>query len=193
MGTEESRHRWEDVKELLNRTCARRLIIWGSDANGQLCNMDHEEDGKYAKREHDGREIIGPRHKSRQEGEWEGMDQLHRICRRQQAIPKNIEKSEVRKTGYMGTAARRRNKGRLGKGGPMKYAATWNTADGNIRQIGYIAINAKGGNATRNPQSHIYWRSNMYQNQKRRVRKCRSTTTHPGNINSRYQPTRATG
>ena len=41
---EEKRQQWEDVKELLYKTCGRHLVIWGSDANGQLGNRNREEE-----------------------------------------------------------------------------------------------------------------------------------------------------
>ena len=35
--TEETKRKhWEDVQELLSKTCKRHLIIWGADTNGQL-------------------------------------------------------------------------------------------------------------------------------------------------------------
>ena len=44
MGTEERSQHWEDVRELINKTCKRRLVIWGAYSNGQLGNRNHEEE-----------------------------------------------------------------------------------------------------------------------------------------------------
>ena len=59
------RIRWGDVKELLNKTCSRHLIIWVAVANGQIGNRNHEEEEKYAKKEHDDQRVIGPYAKAR--------------------------------------------------------------------------------------------------------------------------------
>ena len=62
------------------------MVIWGADANGQLGNRNHEEDGKYAKKEHADHRIIGPYTKESKTEKGNGA-QLHRMCRRQQMIP----------------------------------------------------------------------------------------------------------
>ena len=41
---------WENVQELLNKTCKRHLIIWGAHANGQLGNKDKTDEGSTAKK-----------------------------------------------------------------------------------------------------------------------------------------------
>ena len=58
--TEETKRRhWEGVQELIKKTCKKHLIIWGTDANGQLGNRNREEEEeKYAKRGQIGRKII---------------------------------------------------------------------------------------------------------------------------------------
>ena len=55
---EARRKHWEDAKERLNKTCRRRRILWGSDANGQMGSRNQEE--KYATKENADRRIIGP-------------------------------------------------------------------------------------------------------------------------------------
>ena len=66
---------------------------------------------------------------------------------------------------------RRRNKGELGKRKLGKYMTTWTSPDGNRRrQIDYIMINAKRRNMARTAQSNIYWRGNMNQNHRHRVK-----------------------
>ena len=84
---EETRHRhWEDVQELLNKTCKQHLIIWGADANGELGNKDKTEEEKYVKKERNIRSIIGPYTRAQHTERGNGAN-LHRICRRQQMIP----------------------------------------------------------------------------------------------------------
>ena len=49
--TEEmKRKHWGDVQELLSKTCKRRLIIWGADANGQLGNRTAKKKRNMPKR-----------------------------------------------------------------------------------------------------------------------------------------------
>ena len=73
--TEETKRRqWADVQELLSKTCKNHLIIWGTDANGQLGNRHREEEEeKYAKKGQMGRKIIGPYAKAHQTEK--GMEQ----------------------------------------------------------------------------------------------------------------------
>ena len=39
---EDRRQHWREVKEILNKTCKRHMIIWRTDANGQI-GRDEEE------------------------------------------------------------------------------------------------------------------------------------------------------
>ena len=50
---ETRRRRWQDVNELLNKTCKRHLIIWGADANGQIGNNELNKVGVVGKSRRD--------------------------------------------------------------------------------------------------------------------------------------------
>ena len=84
---------WEEVKEILNQTCKRHMIIWCTDANGQL-----GRDKKKVKRhnENDARSKIGPYTRAKkteeeeeeEEAEEEGNDtHLAGTCQKHQMIP----------------------------------------------------------------------------------------------------------
>ena len=88
----QKRH-WEDVQELLNKTCKQHLVIWGAVANGQLGDKDKTEEGKYAKKESNTRNIIGPHTRAQHTESGNGAN-LHRICRRQQMIPTETWKKQ---------------------------------------------------------------------------------------------------
>ena len=168
--TEETKRRhWEDVQELLNKTCKQHPIIRGEDANGQLGNRNREEEEKYAKKGQIGRKIIGPYTRARQAEKGNGA-RLHRICRIQQMIPMTTwEKPKIIKQDRWkqqpGDATRGAGERKLGK-----YMTTWTSPNGNIRgQIDYIMINAKHRNTTRTAQRNIQWHGNMHQIQQNRV------------------------
>merc|ERR1712112_337150 len=58
---EETRQQhWQDVQELLNKTSKQHLIIWGSDANGQLGNRNKTEEAKHTRHAGQVQSIIGP-------------------------------------------------------------------------------------------------------------------------------------
>ena len=94
--TEETKRKhWEDVQELLNKTCNRHLIIWGADASGKLGNRnrEEEEEEKYAKKEHDDRRIIGHiRKPTRQKRKWGKTTQ--NIPKRTNDTDGNMEKPQ---------------------------------------------------------------------------------------------------
>ena len=42
--TEEDRmQHWGEVKEILNKTCKRHMVIWSTDANGKIGRDEEEE------------------------------------------------------------------------------------------------------------------------------------------------------
>ena len=55
---EDRRQHWEEVQEILNKTCRRHMIIWRTDANGQL--VRNKEEGQKGNTENDARNKIGP-------------------------------------------------------------------------------------------------------------------------------------
>ena len=36
MNTEDRKKQWEEANEILNKTCKRHMVIWRTDANGEL-------------------------------------------------------------------------------------------------------------------------------------------------------------
>ena len=53
------RQRWGEVKEILNKTCKRHMIIWCADANENL-GRDKEEENENSHNENTTHIKIGP-------------------------------------------------------------------------------------------------------------------------------------
>ena len=57
---EERRQHWGEVKETLNETCERHLLIWGADANGQLGRIERIQEEEKDTHGHVATRVIGP-------------------------------------------------------------------------------------------------------------------------------------
>ena len=97
--TEEYRiQHWGEVKEILNMTCKRHMIIWRTDANGQI---GWGEEGGAVKKCHI--HIIGPYARAKKTGKGHGT-YLAKICQSHRMIPARRQhgKSQNGKNGQMG-------------------------------------------------------------------------------------------
>ena len=84
---EDRRQRLIDVKEILNKTCKRHMIIWRTDANGQLGRDGEEDEGaekfRAIPRKRNGSWDLHAKSKNRR-----GNGQhIQKICQKQQKIP----------------------------------------------------------------------------------------------------------
>ena len=131
-----------DVKELLNKTCRRHLLIWGSDANRQLENRNREE-AKYAKKEYadkNNRNI----YKGQKGGKMKRIAVAKNMPQTSDDTDGDAEDAENSTTRQMEAATSGHGERELGKENHEKYTTTWTIPGGNIRrQIEYIMINAR--------------------------------------------------
>ena len=77
------RHHWEAVKEILNKTCERQMLIWCADANGQL-GSDKEEENEKSPNENTTQENRAVRKIKNRKRDGTCLE---RICQKQQMIP----------------------------------------------------------------------------------------------------------
>ena len=161
------RQHWGEVKAILNKTCKRRMIIWRTDANGQIGR--DEAGGSH--NEKATRNIIGPYTRAKKTEKGIGTH-LEKICQRRHMIPMTTWKEPEREKGRWKKCQRQENmtKERWEAEMKDKYLTTWTSPGGETRgQIDYIMINAKYRNTAEKANSDIYRRADMEKNQKYRA------------------------
>ena len=165
---EEKKNQRNDVKELINETRKRHMIIWCPGTTGRIGRKDERENKTtQGKRTNN---IIGPRTKATEIEKGNGVH-LMGICQNEEMISTETRKGptldqkdkwEIQKQFYETKPEWRqlmRN----------RYTTTQASPDGQIhRQIDYIMINANYRNKARAAGANPHRNANVDQNQKHR-------------------------